>query len=258
LINSEQGASKKPEKIRTDEEVQLDSEIDEYADTLTTWLCDLLNSLHKNIELGQFDIRGEGVCIRYSPMEHANVYATTEYDLHMFDKSLEDIVTILDASIKCKATFAREIKKFSNLRPVSVARWAGIGAVRYIPEYLLERIEEIVSYSDCVKRQREVEVEDPEPLVKISEKEGGGGPVEKEYDVGSRFDLDKYVGEIDAVNEEIVKKLQRHDGGFSIGMGCDGLKAIKLGMVNDTEAVDKLAVQVQEVGRSIEESSRVR
>ena len=65
-----------------------------------------------------------------------------------------------------------------------------------------------------------MEVEDPEPLVKISE---------KEYDAGSRFDLDKYIGEIDAVNEEIVKKQQRHDGGFSVGMGCDGLKAIKLG-----------------------------
>jgi len=68
--------------------------------------------------------------------------------------------------------------------PVSVARWAGKGAIRYIPEYLLERIDEIVSYSDCVRRQREVEVVDPEPLVKISE---------KKYDVGSRFDLDKYV-----------------------------------------------------------------
>ncbi len=260
----------KPEK--SEKEIQQEADIDEYADTLTSWLCDLLNSLHKNIELGLFEIRGEGSCIRYSPMEHANVYATCEYDLYMFDKSLEDIITILDASIKCKATFGKQVKKFANLMSVNVARWAGIGAIRYIPEYLLDKIGAIVKYSDYLRKKREEEEiliklhkekegDYPEPLIKIKEDEINPNnieaEIEKEFDVGTRYDFDKYIKEIDSVNEEIVKKLQKKDGGFSVGLASDGLKAIKLGMVNDTDAVEKLAFQVQEVGRSIEEESKV-
>ena len=67
---------------------------DEYTDTLTTWLCDLMNSLHKNVEFELFEVEHLGVCIRYSPQEHANVYSTSTHDLRMLDKSLQDIVVI--------------------------------------------------------------------------------------------------------------------------------------------------------------------
>lgn len=72
--------------------IEIDPEIKDYTDTLTTWLCDLMNSLHKKIELELIEIENEGICIRYSPLEHTNVYETNEYDMKKFDKSMEDII----------------------------------------------------------------------------------------------------------------------------------------------------------------------
>ena len=51
-----------------------------------------MNSFNKNIELELIEIENVGVCIRYSPLEHANIYGTTGYDMKLFDKSLEDII----------------------------------------------------------------------------------------------------------------------------------------------------------------------
>ena len=48
------------------------------------------------------------------------------------------IIAILDASIKCKSIFDK-IKEFPNLISVNILKWAGIGAVRYIPDYLLNQ-----------------------------------------------------------------------------------------------------------------------
>jgi hypothetical protein len=51
-----------------------------------------MNSFHKKIELELIEIENEGICIRYSPLEHTNVYETNEYDMKKFDKSMEDII----------------------------------------------------------------------------------------------------------------------------------------------------------------------
>lgn len=51
--------------------------------------------------------------------------------------------------------------------------------------------------------------------------------------------------------------MQAQDGAFSIGQAYDGMKAVKFGMVNDLEVLKKLASQVQEVGQTVEEESRV-
>ena len=71
---------------------KIESVKDSFTDALTTWLCDLMNSLHKKIELELIEIENEGICIKYSPLEHTNVYETNEYDMKKFDKSMEDII----------------------------------------------------------------------------------------------------------------------------------------------------------------------
>lgn len=53
-----------------------------------------MNSLHRNIEFELIEIENEGICIRYSPLEHANILGTSEGDIKTFDKSLEDIIVI--------------------------------------------------------------------------------------------------------------------------------------------------------------------
>jgi hypothetical protein len=51
-----------------------------------------MNSMHKKIELELIEIGNEGVCIRYSPLEHANSFNTTDRDLDLFKKSLDDVI----------------------------------------------------------------------------------------------------------------------------------------------------------------------
>ena len=55
-----------------------------------------MNSLHKSIEFDLIEIGNEGICIRYSPLEHANIHGTNENDIDSFKKSLEDIIDIMD------------------------------------------------------------------------------------------------------------------------------------------------------------------
>ena len=69
--------------------------------------------------------------------------------------------------------------------------------------------------------------------------------------------LEKYIEEIKTINKALVEKLQAHDGAFSLGEASDGMVAIKCGMVNEIDDLKKLACQVQDVGKEVEESARV-
>lgn len=187
-----------------------DSFFDEYCNELTTWLCDLLNSEHKKIQLECIELDDEGVCIRYSPLEHIQLLKTQDDDMILFLKSFEEIVVILDASIKCKASFNNRITKYyPNLVPLECDKWAGIGAVTYVPDYFID----------------------------------------KEFD-------DKAKDEINKLNIELVRVLQSKDGAFSLGFNSNGLYGVKFGMVNDLESLNSLALQVQQQGKQVEESSK--
>jgi hypothetical protein len=160
-------------------------------------------------------IKDEGICIRYSPVEHANLMKTVDDDIQKFIKSFEDVLQILDASIKCKAIFEMKIALYPNLKSVNVKKWAGIGAVSYVPDSLVNK-KHLISESE-------------------------------------EFKL-----EVNKLNTELVKSLQSIDGAFSLGQTTEGLLGVKFGMVNEMEALDKLAIQVQKTGKNVEESSRVR
>ena len=54
-----------------------------------------MNSLHKKIEFELIEIEHEGICIRYSPLEHSNIYSTSQIDLDNFKKSLIDVIVII-------------------------------------------------------------------------------------------------------------------------------------------------------------------
>ena len=48
------------------------------------------------MEFELIEIENEGICIRYSPIEHVNVCGTNEHDIHVFDKTLDDLIVKLD------------------------------------------------------------------------------------------------------------------------------------------------------------------
>ena len=160
--------SKDFKKIEDAENAKLELErksnsrdIVEYTDTLTTWLCDLVNSLHRSMDFELVEIKNEGVCVRYCPLDHANILGTQSSDLAYLDKSLADIVSVLDASIRCKAKFEVDIRALANLRAVHVPKWAGIGAVRYVPDHWLHKMDQLRGYQlekvKYVKRKKEID-----------------------------------------------------------------------------------------------------
>lgn len=97
------------EKPEPKEEVIIYSdEIIEYTDSLTTWVLKLIinflinyfliiklfesiNENHK-MEYELIKIENEGVCIRFCPVDHANILNTKLNDLKEFDKSLEKLM----------------------------------------------------------------------------------------------------------------------------------------------------------------------
>jgi hypothetical protein len=209
--------------------------------------------LHKKIDLDLIEIENEGVCIRYSPMDHANITGTDENDLEEFATSLGEFMGILNASLKCKATFNKEIKEYKNLKVVETPNWAGVGAVRYVPDYLIDKLGEIEEH---LKQKKSIdnEVEDKNKTNEVDlidlepEKKTSGHQISDT--------IEKYIKEINDINKKLAEKLQAQDGAFSLDESADGLCMIKFGMVDEHEALASLAVQVQNVGKEVEESSR--
>ena len=153
---------------------------------------------------------------------------------------------------------------------VNVPKWAGIGAVRYIPDYLLEKIDEIIKYqeeiisfsssssSDNLKDETSLNTSSnltsnsQEKLTddKSMQSEQKPKPAKNEL-------FEKFIEEIVSINNALVEKLQAHDGAFSLGEASDNMVAVKFGMVNEIDDLKKLACQVQDVGKEVEESARV-
>jgi hypothetical protein len=153
---------------------------------------------------------------------------------------------------------------------VNVPKWAGIGAVRYIPDYLLDKIDEIIKYqeeiisfsssssSDNLKDETSLNtssnltLNSQEKLTddKSMQSEQKPKPAKNEL-------FEKFIEEIVSINNALVEKLQAHDGAFSLGEASDNMVAVKFGMVNEIDDLKKLACQVQDVGKEVEESARV-
>lgn len=159
---------------------------------------------------------------------------------------------ILDSSIKCKSKFKYEIREFTNLLVVNASKWAGVGAVRFIPDYLMDKLDEIVAYvryRDTPKTNSDSELE----LIDMHHETSSINSTSS----ASSSHIDKWIGEINEINRELVKKLQARDNAFALGEDQHRLLYIKFGMVNDMEAVKKLASDVQTIGREIQENSKV-
>jgi hypothetical protein len=158
------------------------------------------------------------------------------------------------------------------LIPVNIPKWAGVGAVRYIPDYLMNKIDEISKYLEFIKN-KEFSVSMDESRLSQTNSSLDSDIIKTEIDqqeqpnkttdLNEIFEeeymkkLNQDIKEINKLNEQLVKLLQTQDGAFSIGQADDGLKAVKFGMVSELDALKNLASQVQKVGKTVEEDSRV-
>ncbi|ESO89261.1 hypothetical protein LOTGIDRAFT_52276, partial [Lottia gigantea] len=123
-----------------DTESNLDDNV-QYYNALNNWLVDTLQCTVPKVPITSVDVNREGVCIRYSPLETAQCNETTEEDVEAFVNCLTENLAVLDATVAQRSRFRSVVESNPNLILVQLDSWAGLGAVRYIPDHWLNKEE---------------------------------------------------------------------------------------------------------------------
>ncbi|XP_052761323.1 pyridoxal-dependent decarboxylase domain-containing protein 1-like isoform X2 [Mya arenaria] len=109
----------------------------EYYNSLNVWLAESVQAENPCVEVTVVDLEREGLCMRFAPLQSAQVLGTSKDDVKAFVRSLKSQISILDATVLNYEKFRLVTAEQENLRLVEVDNWAGLGAVQYIPsEYL--------------------------------------------------------------------------------------------------------------------------
>ncbi|CAL1526299.1 unnamed protein product [Lymnaea stagnalis] len=111
-----------------------------YFDALNTWLAEALQVANPNVPIDLVEVDKEGVCIRYSPLETAQVKGTTKEEIEQFVESLKSNLSVLNATTVQRRKFKNIVSNHKNLRLVDLDSWAGLGAVSYIPEAFVNKL----------------------------------------------------------------------------------------------------------------------
>lgn len=107
-----------------------------YYDRLNSWLGQILQRDSSQIDLEIIDHPLNGTCIRFCPLELGvgELPPSDEY-LENFAVCLPAQVEILRATTKHKRTFNKLVRESKVLQLVELNDWAGLGGVRYVPEF---------------------------------------------------------------------------------------------------------------------------
>ena len=90
---------KKPTTKNDPPQVTYSQDIIDYTDTLTAWIFEWINSASKKVEFELIEIEKEGLCIRYSPIDHVNIHETSLDDFRDLNESLKEIIVSLRSQI---------------------------------------------------------------------------------------------------------------------------------------------------------------
>lgn len=118
----------------TDEEQNQKDHQEQYYDALNIWLGETLIEENPNVDLQIIEVEREGVCIRFSPLESAQIRGTTKEDITNLIKSLKTQTSILDSTVLHQEQFKVIVNAQDNLRQLEMPTWAGLGVVQYIPD----------------------------------------------------------------------------------------------------------------------------
>lgn len=129
-----------PYMIKTSEESSEDEKQTAYYNALNTWLADLLLRENRKISIEAVNVDREGVCLRFSPLEFAQILGTTEEDIEDFISSLQAQIVILDATVSMRKPFRNIVMECENLALIEMEGYAGLGALRYIPTTLIDKL----------------------------------------------------------------------------------------------------------------------
>lgn len=115
-----------------------------YMDLLNLWLYDKLFQQYPKMNLEllksvhfQMNSSSENLlpahALRFAPLEHL-LDAIDEQDMSNFCDDLQRYSDILHATMSARARLRTSIAKHENLISIPMPHWAGIGAIRYMPQ----------------------------------------------------------------------------------------------------------------------------
>lgn len=128
---------------------QHENERDPYFDTLNIWLAETLKREVPEVHVTAVDIEKIGLCIRFAPLEtsytlnSSTIFETSGEDVGQFLDCLDHHIKILDATVRMRKEFQDIVENQDNMRIVHLPTWAGLGAVQYIPEAWLNKLENL-------------------------------------------------------------------------------------------------------------------
>ncbi|XP_050542353.1 pyridoxal-dependent decarboxylase domain-containing protein 1 [Daktulosphaira vitifoliae] len=107
--------------------------VSSYYDKLNSWLGQVLEREIPEAPLELCEIENIGVVVSFSPFTILNSLIT-EDDWETFSICLDQHIEILQATVDHKDKLMNLITELPSLEFVEVDDWAGLGAVRYIPQ----------------------------------------------------------------------------------------------------------------------------
>ncbi|CAB3399876.1 unnamed protein product [Caenorhabditis bovis] len=124
----------------------------EYGDSLNSWLGQGLLAECQSLGIDMIDLGGNhGTAFRFCPLEHAATYSSHVDHVQRFIRQISDIIRIVDSTVAAKSMFADLKDEFPSLTLLPIQKWAGIGAVCYIPSIVKETNPE--EWNDVQKQQ---------------------------------------------------------------------------------------------------------
>lgn len=115
-----------------------------YFDNLNSWLGQVLRRDVPTVKLDIIDLEQHGICIRICPLESSHITSMTKDDVDEFFNCLQQQLEILNATVRQKETFRNLVQNHKNLQIVEISNWAGLGGVRYIPDNLADKLDQLM------------------------------------------------------------------------------------------------------------------
>jgi hypothetical protein len=135
----------KPEVTDNDDEDGAEevSEMESYFDALNLWLSETMKREIPRVQVSTIEVEGEGICIRFCPLETATNCDTQATDVEDFVECLTQQLGILDATVRQRADFQDIVVAQDNLVLIHLPNWAGLGAIQYIPDNLVKELDNL-------------------------------------------------------------------------------------------------------------------
>ncbi|KAJ1355294.1 hypothetical protein KIN20_012633 [Parelaphostrongylus tenuis] len=109
----------------------------EYADSLNSWLGQSVVAECQSLGIHMIELGGSyGTAFRFCPLEHAAALSSQVDHMQQFIKLLGSVLKIVDSTVVARSSFQKLKDEYPSLTIVPLRKWAGVGAVCYIPSVI--------------------------------------------------------------------------------------------------------------------------